>query len=193
MRKASALSFLPLMRRHISGPLESMMVDAIKEAAITFCRKSELITLVRVVASAAAGSLLDVCDQDGLKASNIVRVINSDGDDLVPGVDYMAMSANEISIPAPLANFTVWYSAEPLPDAADLPSVLLDDYGESVAFGALAILFGQPGMPWTDGKRSAYYQAEFTEGFRRATRFRLDHSTPKQTKFDNPVRKHTFF
>ena len=193
MRKASPLSFLPLMRRHISGPLESMMVDAIKEAAITFCRKSELITMVRVVASAAAGSLLDVCDQDGLKASNIVRVINSDGDDLVPGVDYMAMSANEISIPAPLANFTIWYSAEPLPDAADLPAVLLDDYGESVAFGALAILFGQPGMPWTDGKRSAYYKTEFTEGCRRATRFRLDHSTPKQTQFDNPIRKHTFF
>ena len=150
MRKASALSFLPLMRRHISGPLESMMVDAIKEAAITFCRKSELITMVRVVASATAGSLLDVCDQDGLKAANIVRVINSDGDDLVPGVDYMAMSANEISIPAPLANFTVWYSAEPLPDAADLPAVLLEDYGESVAFGALAERLARqaPGSSW---------------------------------------------
>ena len=58
-------AFLPVLRRHITGPLDVWMLDAVGEAAIEFCRQSELICQEKVVAGADAGTVPDLPAERG--------------------------------------------------------------------------------------------------------------------------------
>ena len=85
--------FLPTVRLHITGPLEMLLEEAVTEAAITFCRESELITLDRLLPSASAGSLEAVCNVDGVTSCNVLHLTGADGVPLDSGRDYFALSA----------------------------------------------------------------------------------------------------
>ena len=66
-------------------------------------------------------------------------------------------------------------------------------HAEAIAHGVAALLYAQPDRPWSDPKRANFHRAEFVEGWRRAGRFRKQHSAPTQVEFHNPPRKHSFF
>ncbi len=185
--------FLPTVRMHITGPLEIMLEEAVTEAAITFCRESELITLDRLLSGAPAGSLELVCNVEGVTSCNVLHLTGEDGVPLASGRDYFAMSANELSILTDLDNVRVWYVAAPLKGSISLPAQLYTDHAEAIAHGVAALLYAQPDRPWSDPKRAGYHRAEFVEGWRRAGRFRKQHSAPTQVEFYNPPRKHSFF
>ncbi|MGE6098562.1 hypothetical protein ACLH0B_04860 [Aeromonas salmonicida] len=185
--------FLPTVRMHITGPLEIMLEEAVTEAAITFCRESELITLDRLIRSASAGSLETVCDTDGLTSCNVLHLTGEGGGPFVSGRDYFAISTNEISVLTDLDNVRVWFAAAPLKGSKTLPAQLYTDHAEAIAHGVAALLYAQPDRPWSDPKRAGYHRAEFVEGWRRAGRFRKQHSAPTQVEFHNPPRKHSFF
>lgn len=194
MRMVPPDQFLPALRRHISGPLDVFMTDALVEAATTFCRLSELIVMTRTV-DAAAGDLVEVCDLDSLKACNLRYVADSDKTPLVSGEQYFAMSPNEISALEPLEKVEVCYVAEPLQGADMLPAQLFEDHADDICAGAAAILYAQPDRPWSDPKRSAYYDRQFVEGYRRAFRFRQEHNTQsiRGERDSNPPRKRQFY
>lgn len=185
--------FLPTVRLHITGPLEIMLEEAVTEAAITFCRESELITLDRLIRSASAGSLETVCNTDGLISCNVLHLTGEGGVPFVSGRDYFAISTNEISVLTDLDNVRVWFAAAPRKGSQTLPAQLYTDHAESIAHGVAALLYAQPDRPWSDPKRAGYHRAEFVEGWRRAGRFRKQHSAPTQVEFHNPPRKHSFF
>jgi hypothetical protein len=185
--------FLPTVRLHITGPLEMLLEEAVTEAAITFCRESELITLDRLLPSASAGSLEAVCNVDGVTSCNVLHLTEDDGVPLDSGRDYFAMSANELSILTDLSNVRIWYVAAPVKGAKELPAQLYNDHAEAIAHGVAALLYAQPDRPWSDPKRASFHRAEFVEGWRRAGRFRKQHSAPTQVEFYNPPRKHSFF
>ncbi|BBU05032.1 MULTISPECIES: hypothetical protein [Aeromonas] len=185
--------FLPTVRMHITGPLEMLLEEAVTEAAITFCRESELITLDRLLPSAAAGSLEVVCNVDGVTSCNVLHLTGADGVPLGSGRDYFAMSANELSILTDLSDVRIWYVAAPVKGAKELPAQLYTDHAEAIAHGVAALLYAQPDRPWSDPKRANFHRAEFVEGWRRAGRFRKQHSAPTQVEFYNPPRKHSFF
>ncbi|ENC9557680.1 hypothetical protein H9X88_11990 [Aeromonas hydrophila] len=185
--------FLPTVRLHITGPLEMLLEEAVTETAITFCRESELITLDRLLPSASAGSLEAVCNVDGVTSCNVLHLTGADGVLLDSGRDYFALSANELSILTDLDDVRIWYVAAPVKGAKELPAQLYIDHSEAIAHGVAALLYAQPDRPWSDPKRANYHRAEFVEGWRRAGRFRKQHSAPTQVEFYNPPRKHSFF
>ena len=187
-------AFLPVLRRHITGPLEVWMLDAVGEAAIEFCRQSELICLDKVVASAGVGELISVCDEPSMKSCNLLYLTDSDGNPLESGRDYYPVSSNDISVLSHWSDVRIGFAVEPVQGAEVLPEVLFRDHAEAIAAGAAAILYAQPEKPWTDPKRSGFYQQVFTEGWRRAYRFRKEHTIqPKTQFFINPVRRRDFF
>ena len=194
MRMVSPEQFLPALRRHISGPLDVFMTDALVEAAGTFCRNSELLVMTRTV-DAPAGDLVVVCNLDNLKACNLRYVADADKTPLVSGEHYFAMSPNEINALQPFESIEICYVAEPVQGASMLPAQLFEDHCDTICSGAAAILYAQPDRPWTDPKRSAYYDRDFVEGWRRAYRFRQEHNTqPINGESDsNPVRKRQFY
>jgi hypothetical protein len=187
-------AFLPVLRRHITGPLDVWMLDAVGEAAIEFCRQSELICLEKVVASAGAGELITVCDEPGMKSCNLLYLTDADDNPLESGRDYYPVSSNDISVLSPWSDVRIGFAVEPVQDAEVLPEVLFRDHAEAIAAGAAAILYAQPEKPWSDPKRAGFYQQVFTEGWRRAFRFRKEHAIqPKTQVFINPVRRREFF
>lgn len=187
-------AFLPVLRRHITGPLDVWMLDAVGEAAIEFCRQSELICQEKVVAGADAGELITVCDEPGMKSCNLLHLTDADGNHLESGRDYYPLSSNNISVITPWVNVRIGFAVEPVQGAETLPGVLFSDYAETIAAGAAAILYAQPDKPWSDPKRAGFYQQVFTEGWRRAYRFRKEHTIQSKTQvFINPVRRRDFF
>lgn len=186
--------FLPIVRRHITGPLEIMMKAAVVEAAIIFCRSSKYLVDSKTVIGVVAGQAITVCDDDNLKSSDLNSIVDGDGNLLSGGIDYIAISANQLKAKRDISSMTIGYNVEPIQSASSLPKPIYDDHAETIAFGAARILYLQPGMPWTDAKRSQLYDTEFTEGYRRAARFRLSQSNELiQSEYSNPVRARGFF
>ena len=185
--------FLPALRQQITGPLEITMGEAITTASIAFCRESGLLALDRTVAAPAAGSLLTVCDQEGMTACDLLYLTTAeDGDPLKSGSDYFAISPNQVSVLTDLPDVRLWYVASPALAATQLPAQLLADHADTICHGAAAILYAQPDRPWADPGRAKFHQAAFVEGYRDAGRFRRNHAAPTQTDFSNPVRSHSF-
>ena len=182
---------MPALRRHISGPFEELLLDELRRASITFCRNSMFVAVRRTIASAAAGDLLTICDIDNLKAAELQHVIDSDGNPLQAGEAYSLMSSNEINVLFPWTSVTLVYAAEPIGSSALIPSSLITDYGDEIAYGAAASLYSQKGRTWEDADRSVYYSRLFTEGWRKA--FRVRKENPFAIVEFNPVRKHTFY
>lgn len=186
--------FLPIVRRHITGPLEIMMKAAVVEAAIIFCRNSKYLVDSKTLTGVIAGQAITVCDDDNLKSSDLNSIVDGDGKLLSGGIDYIAISANQLKAKRNITSMTIGYNVEPIQSASALPKPIYDDHAETIAFGTARILYLQPGMPWTDAKRSQLYDTEFTEGYRRAARFRLSQSNELiQSEFSNPVRARGFF
>jgi hypothetical protein len=186
--------FLPIVRRHITGPLEIMMKAAVVEAAIIFCRNSKYLVDSKTLTGVIDGQSITVCDNDNLKSSDLNSIVDGDGKLLSGGIDYIAISANQLTAKRDITSMTIGYNVEPVQSASSLPKPLYDDHAETIAFGAARLLYLQPGMPWTDAKRSQLYDSEFTEGYRRAARFRLAQSNELiQSEFSNPVRTRGFF
>ncbi|SLM63496.1 MULTISPECIES: hypothetical protein [Dickeya] len=187
--------FLPSVRKHIAGPLDIMMRQSIREAAITFCRESlfcrDIVLLTNVqpgVAYSLTGSPLVKC----VKRLLITNLSSPDTpSELDAGTDFTVMSANHLVFSRAYSSISVLFAVEPRRDADEVPDALADDYTDVVAAGALEDLYIMPGKPWSDPQRAAYFRAIFTEGFRRAYRDALDNSPVTRTR--NPVRRHEFY
>ena len=197
MNKVSPDVFLPLLRRHISGPLDAMMRDALVEAAILFCRSSKYLVDSITLTDVVTNQDITICSDTDYKSSDlnaVVTVVDDETAILDGGIDYLAISANKIKALNDFSTMTIGFTIEPRQNATNLPSPLFDDHAETIAFGAARILYLKPAMPWTDPNRAKLYDAEFTEGCRRAARFRLEQSKELvQTEFSNPVRARDFF
>lgn len=197
-------SFLPIIRRQISGPLDFMMTDAALEAAITFCRESMLIRYPFLLEGIVAGQPYTIIDLPaGLRPFKILALNDLTDErpeatlsycgypELTSGVDYELTDGNIYTFRQAYSKVRVLLAFTPTYDATEVPDVLLNDYSKTIACGALEQLYIMPGKPWTDEQRSSYYKARFTDGFRDAFRVAIERSP--QTGFHNPVRRHEFF
>ncbi len=191
-------AFFPAIRKHISGPLELMMKQAVLDAVITFCRESlscrDAVNFKEVIPDIA----YRLTEVKGLKCIKRLRVLDITqptrhwpGEMLMVGRDFTAKSANDITFKHAFHHVTVDFAVEPRRDAHDVPDLLYDDHQDVIAMGALEDLFIMPGKPWTDPQRSHHFGVRFVEGYRRAFREALDNSPI--TAFHNPVRQHEFF
>ncbi|MNG55940.1 hypothetical protein D3C79_140120 [compost metagenome] len=197
---ASLDVFLPAIRRHISGPLEIMMRQSVLEAAIAFCRESLFCREELTLTNVAPGTMYALTDSSLVKCVKRLRVTDlseqlrrpdEPGTVLVAGIDFNVISANHISFVRPFEKVTALFAIEPRRNVTEVPDALSDDYLDVIAAGALNDLFMMPGKPWSDPQRAGYFNAQFTEGYRRAFRDALDNSPI--TSFYNPVRTHEFY
>ncbi|EKN4181150.1 hypothetical protein ABF231_003388 [Yersinia ruckeri] len=190
-------AFLPLIRKHINGPLDIMMKQAALEAAITFCRESLFCRESVTFSNVQPNDLYVLNDSERVKCVKRLRVIDlSDqaatvGSPLTAGIDFTVKSANQLAFHRTFTNVQVDFAVEPQRSVSEIPDVLVDDYADVIANGALADLFLMPGKPWTDPQRSQYFGTRFVDGYRRAFREALDNSPI--TAFSNPTRKHEFY
>lgn len=194
MELVDVATLYPLLRRHISGPLDDMMRDALVSSAIRFCRDSRFLVDVTTILNVKAGVAVNVSQTTGIKASDLNRVLDDKGMPLQGGVDYFVPSANQIIPQWDFAAISIGFCAEPIRSATALPAPLLDDYAETIVCGALVALFLKPNQIWSSADQAQVYEAQFTDGCRRATRFRLEQSRdPVQSDFENPGRAHHFY
>ncbi len=188
-------AFLPAIRKHITGPLDIMMRQSVREAAITFCRESLLCRDTLALTDVVPGVTHALTESQLVKCVKRLRVTDisnpDDVNDLSAGVDFTVISANHLAFAREYAHVTVLFALEPRRDAQTLPDVLADDYTDVIAAGALEDLYLMPGKPWSDPQRAAYFRTLFTDGYRRAYRDALDNSPI--TGFQNPVRRHEFY
>lgn len=182
--------FLPMLRRKISGPIEQLMKDAIMVAAIQFCRESKYVVDSIAVSPVSLGQLITICFDPDLKSSDIISVVDDSGSLLYGGESYLAISANLIKALQDLEGLTIQYVVEPRPSSVKIPKQLFDDYAEEVACGAAQSLYLKPNAPWANVQLAQFYGVIFTEGYRKASRFRLEQSIDLNI---NPARSHQFF
>ncbi len=192
--------FFPGIRQNISGPLEIMMRSSVLKAARTFCRESLFVRQEQVLSDVVAGQVVVLTESDALvKCVKRLQVYDLSTQLVRPecepivltaGIDFTVQSANQFTFVNAYAKAQIVFAVEPKPDATEVPDVLVDDYSDVIAYGALEDLYLMPGKPWTNPQMSQYFRRFFIDGYRRAFRDALDNSPI--TAFYNPIRKHEF-
>lgn len=202
-RLVSPDTLIPLVRQRVSGPLDSIIRQAIIRASIDFCKRSALIHLERqfdevlegqTVSFAKASSINRQARQDVREpqvTGSVIHRITSQGEPLQPGSHYHVQSAESVRFLVALQGVCIIGAIEPLPTAKLIPAALVEDYAEAMADGAAAILQLQPGKPWASPELAQLNQMRFNEAVRDAHRFRVE-QTPN-AQIQNPVRRRQFF
>lgn len=183
---------LPHLRQWVTGPLDTWMTDALLKAAVSFCRESELITLMRNVGAMAAGQTVTISNSYDLAALRVLSVTAGD-DALSQGGGYTINAPGTITADRALTDVRVHYIAIPSADTDVIPEPLVTLYPDAVAAGAAYLLCMQPGRSWSDPQRAAHFHTEMKEGVRQAYRAKQEQSTDAQLSFRNPIRRHQFF
>jgi hypothetical protein len=192
--------FFPGIRQNINGPLEIMMRSSVLKAARTFCRESLVVRQTIELDDVAVGQQVTLTAADDLvKCVKRLQVydlspqlVRPECDPVVlkAGIDFTVQSANQLTFVKAYGKALIVFAIEPKPDATEVPDVLLDDYSDVIAYGALEDLYLMPHKPWSDPQMSQYFRRFFIDGYRRAFRDALDNSPI--TAFYNPTRKHEF-
>lgn len=189
-------SLYPLVRERITGVLDFIIRKALIETAIEFCRESQLVQDTLGPVSVDTGDNLPLVPVDQpYQGRRLIRVYgDSTHDDhrqLVPGVDYEQSSGNTLKILRPYSEFNVIFVAEPRLISTQIPTVLIDDYPEAVACGAVCRLATMPSKPWSNPQMAQALHPQFVDGYRAAYRWRLENTAVNS--FQNPVQRQEFF
>ncbi|HBZ9867359.1 TPA: hypothetical protein MND73_004289 [Salmonella enterica subsp. houtenae] len=186
---AALTDFLPFIRQNISGPLNIMMTSAVLQASVTFCRES-LYCRRTVILAPDAGEHYPLTRKDDAVACTRIICMSTPERELFTGSDVEIPGDNALCFKNAHSTVTVLFAVAPREDAVTVPDELLD-FSDTVAFGALELLFMQDKKPWYDPQRAQYFHSRFVDGFRLAYRTALDKS--QISPFRNPVRRQRFY
>ncbi|EJJ3124989.1 hypothetical protein NIT42_004842 [Escherichia coli] len=186
---AELTDFLPYVRRHISGPLNIMMTDALSMAAVAFCRQSLLCRREAVVVPVAGKEIVLPYDKDDEACVHIIR-ISDDNHELFVGRDVDISPGRSLRFVSSPGEVRVLYAVAPKAGRRQVPDELLA-WSEEIAAGALERLFMQTGVSWSDPSRAQYFAVQFSEGIRRAYRDTL--AISPYSSYRNPVRRQRFY
>ena len=194
---------IPLVRQRVSGPLDSIIRNAVVRAAIDFCKRSALVHFERQFDVVAAGQTVSFAKASSINrqarqdvrepqvTGSVIHGIIAGGEPLTAGSHYHVQSAESIRFLVSLTDVVIVGAIEPLPTATLIPAALIEGYAEGLADGAAAILQMQPGKPWTSPELAQLNQARFNDAVREAYRFRVEQSP--SARISNPVRRREFF
>lgn len=148
----------------------SMALDALQVVAADFCGQSGAMPLV-LQESVLAGDCAIMLNPPKDVVMHHVRTVALDGN-VIDSTSYMC-SPYEITLrfmPQRDAVATVQGAARPIRTATTLPASLMEEWGDVLAFGALAkikSMSGQ-GIQWADAQGAALNLQLYTEGVARA-------------------------
>ncbi|HED3065088.1 TPA: hypothetical protein R4057_002041 [Kluyvera ascorbata] len=195
---ASPEALYPLVRESISGALDFMIRRALIETAVEFCRQSQLVqSTIGPVSVEAGDSVLLVPADQPYQGRQLIRVF---GEEVQPGkeppqlragIDYLQLSGNELRVNRNFDGFTVVFVVEPRLTATTIPQILIDDYPQALACGAVSRMAAKTGKAWSNSQLAAQMKPYFVEGYRDAYRWRLENTL--FNSFQNPVIKQEFF
>lgn len=195
---ASPDALYPLVREGISGALDFMIRRALIEVAVEFCRESQLVQdTVGPVSVAAGDSVMLVPADQQYQGRQLIRVFGeqlkpgTDGRQLVAGVDYQQLSGNELRINRSFTEFNAVFVVEPRLTATAIPQILIDDYPQALACGAISKMAAQTGKAWSDPQLASEMKPYFVDGYRAAFRWRIENTA--FNTYQNPVIKQEFF
>lgn len=195
---ASPEALYPLVRESISGALDFMIRRALIETAVEFCRQSQLVqSTIGPVSVEAGDSVLLVPADQPYQGRQLIRVFGKEvkpGQEppqLRAGIDYLQLSGNELRVNRDFDGFTVVFVVEPRLTATSIPQILIDDYPQALACGAVARMAAQTGKAWSNSQLAAQMKPYFVEGYRDAYRWRIENTV--FNSFQNPVIKQEFF
>ncbi|WP_421221823.1 hypothetical protein [Aeromonas enteropelogenes] len=195
---------ISLVRQRVSGPLDSIIRQALIRTAIDFCKRSALIHLERrfdevlegqTVSFAKACSINRQARQSahGPQVTGaVIHRITAGEELLTAGEQYHVQSAESIRFLISLQDICIVGAIEPLPTATLIPAALVEDYAEAIADGAAAMLQCQPGKPWANPELAQLNQLRFNEAVREAFRFRLE-QTANARPLNPSHRRRTFY
>ncbi|KUI98944.1 hypothetical protein [Vibrio sp. MEBiC08052] len=171
--------FLPTLRTMVSDRIVLEMKTAIVRAAITFCRKSQAIIHQRTIDLISAGETVNVVEGSdenrnhpgSIKAAKVLG-IQSHGQSLLPGMDYIMTGLDAARFYKDACHVQFVSVVEPKPDTRYVPETLLSDWCDIICHGAAAILDSEKTDP--ESQLTPYHEREFTEGIRRAYRWRIE-------------------
>lgn len=195
---ASLDSLYPLVREHIAGALDFMIRRALVEASKEFCRESQLVqdTFGPVSVEQGESILLVPADQPYV-GWKLIRVygeeqsVPSDENQLKAGIDYQQLSGNELRANRSFGGFNTIFVVEPRVTATQVPGILVDDYPQALACGAIARMASMPGKAWSNPKLAQSMRPYFVDGFRDAFRWRIENTAVNA--YQNPVIKQEFY
>lgn len=195
---ASPEALYPLVRESISGALDFMIRRALIETAVEFCRQSQLVQCTIGPVSVEAGdSVLLVPADQPYQGRQLIRVFGKEvkpGQEppqLRAGIDYQQLSGNELRVNRDFDGFTAVFVVEPRLTATSIPQILIDDYPQALACGAVARMAAQTGKAWSNSQLAEQMKPYFVEGYRDAYRWRIENTV--FNSFQNPVIKQEFF
>lgn len=183
MREVPISAFLPRLRTQVNVPLVPLMESAVVEAAITFCRESQVVLTSYDVDRIYANQTLSVigrsginqCTQGRYKSAGVLAITSQqDSLPLKVGRDYQALSLDNIRLLAEVVNVTVHAAIEPQKTTTYLPAVLLEDWELGICAGAACQLLKQPDRDWSHSSLSIEQGRTFVEQWRQAKRWRLE-------------------
>ncbi|OEE65853.1 hypothetical protein A1OO_08575 [Enterovibrio norvegicus FF-33] len=201
MREVPVSAFVPRLRTLVNVPLIPLMESAVVDAAIQFCRQSQVVVYTRRLDRVYAHQTLSAVERAGInrrtqgryKSAGIYRVERSGVTDKVVMTEdaYQALSLDEVSFTESASNVTLHAVIEPQQGTAHLPALLFEDWALGICAGAASFLLRQPDKEWSNVQLGVYQEREFVEQIRKAKRWRLEH-TPALNP-PHAVRKHEFF
>ncbi|HBC1012616.1 TPA: hypothetical protein IGZ65_004276 [Escherichia coli] len=186
---AELSDFLPYVRRNISGPLNVMMTDALSLAAVEFCQQSLLCRREFNLYPLEGEECVLPHDTDNEECVQIIR-ITSDKREIFAGRDVEIRPGRALRFTTSPGEVSVLYAVAPKAGRTRVPDEVLA-WPEELAAGALARLFMQTGVSWSDPARAQYFSVQFSEGIRRAYRDTL--AISPYSSYRNPVRRQRFY
>lgn len=181
----------PLVREHIAGAMDFMIRRALVEAAREFCRESHLVQEIYGPVSLAGGDSVSLIPADLPYTGRQIICASEGREELTAGVDYQQVSGNELRIHRDIAAFSVIFVVEPRLTATRIPAVLVDDYPQALACGAVERMASMPGKAWSSPQLAQIMRPFFIDGYRDAYRWRTENTVVNT--FRNPVVKQDFF
>lgn len=133
---AELSDFLPYVRRHISGPLNIMMTDALSMAAVAFSRQSLVCRREVTVVPVAGKEIVLPYDKDDEECVHIIR-ISDDNHELFVGRDVDISSGRSLRFACSPGEVSVLYAVAPKAGRSQIPDELLT-WPEEVAAGHLS-------------------------------------------------------
>ncbi|GLQ72911.1 hypothetical protein [Vibrio penaeicida] len=179
MEMVPVSDFYPVLRHMTDVPLNADMDVALIRSASEFCRDSQVIVHTRGLDWVRAGTTLNLIESSGLnhrtlgdiKSAGLISV-SADGQPLMAERDYEVLSLDQIYALQPWKRVHLVIAVEPALTTHFFPAALWEDWQEAICHGAASRLYAVPGALHLE--RVRFHEQAFTEGKRRARRWRLE-------------------
>jgi hypothetical protein len=170
----------PAVMRHIRSAPPNVVVPELRDALITFCRRTELLRVVQAIDLQKDVARYRLCPPGGYQVVRATCVIEG-SKRLVVKPDLCSCSCGDFFMDGPewiellraptedqCAALVIEYVVAPSRDSMAVDSLIYDQYRDTIVAGALSRLMMQPDTKWANLALSAKWENEFKKGMAEA-------------------------